>query len=181
MRAAQPRTARTPIRAGHAKQGAGNTSLTCAADLAQRARWTPSARWSRVLLPKGLEQNFPAIVVDFLRKPAFNDPAPRPHAVPPCGRVFKCFPRQDLSSLVDLHHGSTVSEATADTQLAARVLGRYATISIHVLANFGVASACSDPSRSSDRCSLEEQKASASPTYDGDTSSSIPARRQRLP
>src|SRR5262249_13306395 len=109
MRAAQPRTARTPVRAGHAKQGAGNTSLTCAADLAQRARWTPSARSSPVLLPQGLEQNFPAIVVDFLRKPAFNDPAPRPHAVPPCGRVFKCFPRQVLSSLVDLHHRSTVS------------------------------------------------------------------------
>src|SRR5262249_30059239 len=27
-----------------------------------------------------------------------------------CGRVFKCFPRQVLSSLVDSHHGRAVSE-----------------------------------------------------------------------
>jgi len=60
------------VRAGHAKQGVGNTSLTCPADLAQGARWTPTALWLRVLFPKGLGQTIPAIVVDFLRKPALR-------------------------------------------------------------------------------------------------------------
>jgi hypothetical protein len=80
-----------------------------------------------------------------------------------CGRVIKCFPRQVLSSLVDTRRGTIVPELVS-SRPPGQVSGCNATISIHMLAP--VASVCSDPSRSSDRCPIE---------------ASTPAKRQRLP